>query len=100
MTQLEAGRTLQVAQGDTVVVCLAENPSTGYRWYFDATGALTPVGDEYASGAAALPGAAGERRLRFNAWAAGRHALSGALRRGWETGVAPQAAFSVVIEVR
>ena len=99
VTDVHSGSTVRVAPGDAVLVRLPESPTTGYRWQFDVAGALAVSGDTFASGSAA-PGAGGERTLRLVASAPGSHSLTAVLRRPWETGVAPQATFTVTVEVR
>jgi inhibitor of cysteine peptidase len=84
--------------GDAVVVRLPENPTTGYRWQFDAAVGLTVSGESFSPGSAA-PGAAGERALRLVAAAPGTYLFTAALRRPWETGIPPQDTFSLSIEV-
>ncbi len=37
LTDADKGKTIQVHQGDEIVIQLKENPTTGYRWAIDKT---------------------------------------------------------------
>ena len=97
VTSAQNGATVTAGAGDTVVVRLPENPTTGYRWAVTAGG--SPSADTFRPGGSA-PGAAGERVLSFKAPASGTMRLELALRRAWETGGAAQSSFSVTIALR
>jgi inhibitor of cysteine peptidase len=92
------GCSMQAAVGDTLVVRLPENPTTGHQWQFALPAGLSVLADEMAA-AGGTPGAAGERMLRLRADAPGRHALSAQLRRSWEAGAPPTAQFAVTVDV-
>jgi inhibitor of cysteine peptidase len=98
VTKANAGDTVHVKTGDAVVVRLPENPTTGYRWQFDAVVGLTVSGESYSPGSSA-PGAAGERTLRLVAAAPGIYLFTAVMRRPWETDIPPQDMFSISIEV-
>jgi len=95
LTQAHSGQTVQAKPGDMVIIRLAENPTTGYRWEIAAGPVLS--GDEFAV-AGGAPGAGGERVLRFSVAGPGRTQVSAVLRRQWESGATPQARFDVMIE--
>jgi inhibitor of cysteine peptidase len=97
--QSHSGGSVVASAGDIIVLRLAENPTTGYRWHIDAALGLEPRGDEFAAMSSA-PGGAGERVLRFAAPTRGTTHIDATLRRPWETGAPPQARFAVLIEVR
>jgi inhibitor of cysteine peptidase len=82
------GRTLQVQTGGSVVLRLPENPSTGYRWAWQATdGTQVEVESEAFQAAPGLaPGAAGERVFQLRPRVAGVAVLRLVLRRPWEAG--------------
>jgi predicted secreted protein len=92
------GSSMQATIGDTLVVRLPENSTTGHQWQFELPEGLSLLADETAP-ARGAPGAAGERVLRLRADAPGRHALSAQLRRSWEAGAAPTAQFAVTVDV-
>jgi inhibitor of cysteine peptidase len=77
-------RTLRV--GDDLVVVLAENPTTGYRWQaeFDPV-VIEATGDRFEP-SSGLAGAPGVRSRGFRALAAGQTRLRLVNRRSWESG--------------
>jgi inhibitor of cysteine peptidase len=97
--EAQNGSTVAADVGDSLVVRLPENPTTGYRWQIDAATGLTLVADDSAR-ASSAPGAGGERQLRFTAPAPGVFRVEASLRRAWERDTEPQARFQVVIQVR
>ena len=65
LTEADAGRTVPVAPGEPMVVRLAENPTTGYRWSIPM--GLEVAADTYERGSEAgsprVAGAGGQRVL-------------------------------------
>ena len=98
LTEAQNGERVSATTGDILVLRLQENPTTGYRWEFQATGKLAQIGDDFITASAAT-GAGGERCLRFVVQASGVAHIEAVLRRSWEAGIAPQAVFKVSIEV-
>ena len=98
VTSAQNGGAVTVGAGDTVIVRLPENPTTGYRWQVVAGGA--PLGDDFMPASSGAAGAAGERVLRFSAPASGVMTLELDSRRAWEAGATPQARFAVTVTVR
>lgn len=76
--------------GDTLVVALPSNPSTGYRWALDRAPAavvLEPHGEAtYVPdpARAPMPGAGGTETFRYVAGAVGKTRLVLVYRRSWE----------------
>ncbi len=72
-TEEDAGSAFALVTGDTLVVRLAANPSTGYAWRVVSTNdALLPAaGDPVYATSADMPGAGGVDTFRFLAKAAG-----------------------------
>jgi predicted secreted protein len=73
VTEAEAGEDFALAVGDTLVVRLAANPTTGYDWRLVSTNAtlLPAAGDPQYAQAGELVGAGGVVTFRFLAEAAG-----------------------------
>jgi inhibitor of cysteine peptidase len=91
-----------VAGGEEVVLRLAENPTTGYRWEVTQSGVgeLRLIDDQFVAGAGlAAPGAGGHRVLRFAAGKPGGVQLVAVNKRAWESGVPPSntQVYSIVV---
>ena len=80
--------------GDTLVVYLPENPTTGYRWHASAGPQLVPSADQFTPQRDAAVGGGGIRTLRFTVVSAGSGKIELQLRRQWEVG-APQQSISI-----
>jgi inhibitor of cysteine peptidase len=96
VTQDESGGTISVSPGDTVLIKLHENPTTGYRWHIEAAHGLVLTDDDFVAGVGV--GAGGERRFRFAAASPGRASIAMSLGRFWDT--SPQARFELSVDVR
>lgn len=95
-----------LAAGDTLVVTLRANPSTGYSWALitaPAAAVLAASGEPTYSpdrtGGTPMPGAGGTATFRFAAVAAGSTRVVLAYRRGWETDVPPVETVTVDVTV-
>lgn len=82
---------LDVTVGDTVVLTLPENPTTGYRWSADpsADHRLSLRTDSLELSEQDRLGTPGIRKFVLGAGSEGRQILRLVLRRPWETTVAP-----------
>ena len=102
LTPAQHGGSVRAALGDTLLLRLPENPTTGYRWQFELPAGLGVSSDDFVMATSAA-GAGGERTLRLLASAPGLHRLAAALRRPWETsgaaGGEPAGLFVVTITV-
>ena len=99
----DAGREMQLKKGQTLVVTLEGNPTTGYSWEVAEPldeQVLRQVGEaEFKAESAAL-GAGGVQILRFETVNAGKTTLKLAYRRSWEKGVEPLETYSLQVVVR
>jgi len=97
------GREMQLKKGQTLVVTLEGNPTTGYSWEVAEPldeQVLRQAGEpEFKAESEAL-GAGGVQILRFEAVNAGKITLKLAYRRSWEKGVEPLNTFSLQVIVR
>jgi len=77
LTAQDSGRSLNVALHVTLIVELAENPTTGYRWQVLENGApvLRLSNDLFRRGSSAAVGAGGTRVLEFSTESAGAASL-------------------------
>lgn len=99
------GSQVQATRGQTLVVTLDSNPTTGYKWAVADVDkkVLTQVGDSVYEASNANPkivGAGGTETFRFQAADAGTTTLALFYRRSWETGVAPIKVFTVKVTVQ
>jgi inhibitor of cysteine peptidase len=94
----DRGREVTVAAGDRLVLRLPENPTTGFRWTWEAPNTIQVTRDENEPGSA--PGAAGVRVLELIAVEPGRAALELSCRRAWDPNVPPTDRFELTVEVR
>jgi inhibitor of cysteine peptidase len=102
-TIADAGREMQLKKGQTLVVTLEGNPTTGYSWEVAEPldeQVLRQVGEaEFEQESEAL-GAGGVQILRFEAVNAGKFTLKLVYHRPWEEGVEPLETYSLQIVVR
>ncbi len=92
----DAGRDTGLAVGDTLELCLSENPTTGYRWYMEWSGepVSTALDDTYEP-SADRPGSGGRHCWRFQAVRTGRATLTARSHRHWEQGESQTLTFAV-----
>jgi len=96
------GRQVELQKGQTLVITLESNPTTGYRWEvveIDES-ILRQIGEaEFKPESEAL-GAGGTETFRFEATNAGQMALKLVYHRPWEEGEEPLETFSLQVVVR
>ena len=97
------GHEKQLKKGQTLVVTLEGNPTTGYSWEVAEPldeQVLRQAGEpEFKQESEAL-GAGGVQILRFEAVNAGQTTLKLAYRRSWEKDVEPLETYSIQVVVR
>jgi inhibitor of cysteine peptidase len=100
--QPDAGRTISLKTGDTLLVELDGNITTGFNWIPAPQDPLllSQVGDAAVTPESNLPGAPGRIVLQFKAVAQGQTLLHLDYKRSWETGVAPEKSFEVTVVVK
>lgn len=82
------GDSISVAEGETFVVALESNPTTGYEWTAAANPNATFVKSEMVT-SSTLVGAPGTQQLTFRATAVGSSTLTLGYARSFEPGVPP-----------
>jgi predicted secreted protein len=100
ITEKDDGMPVKVVVGDTLVVRLASNPTTGYEWqtikldtdYLQSTG--EPI---YESPSTRMPGAGGTQVFTFTTLKPGKSSLALAYMRSWET--KPIKAFAIIVQI-
>ena len=103
LTELNAGSSVAIAQDGTLILALASNPSTGYRWEVTSLpGFLEQQGEpSYVPPGSTQPvlGASGTEVFTFEAVQAGAATLELAYRRSFESGPAERT-FSIEVQVQ
>ncbi len=106
LSEQDSGTAISLRPGDSVVISLSSNPSTGYRWQADAANspsiALQQGAPLYVPGAnAGMPGAGGTEVITLVAAEAGTADYRFVYARPWETDVTPQPddVFTVTLTV-
>jgi len=84
---------IQARVGDLLVLELAENPTTGYRWQVPPDAQAVLISEEYLPPVSSAAGAGGKRILKLRVAVAGEHVIRLQLRREWET--AAQETFEI-----
>ena len=101
LTQADEGKSFKVHRDDVVVICLPENPTTGYQWAIDELneGILELEESEFNLASDAGIGGGGEKRLRFKAKGPGITHVALKLSREWEGDVPASQRYDVTIQV-
>ncbi len=95
------GGQVSLKVGETLVVALASNPSTGYSWEIAELDQLVlKLTKEDFKVDSDLVGAPGTQLFFFEALKVGQTSLQIVYHRPWETGVEPTDTFSIAVQVR
>lgn len=96
------GGQVALEVGQTLVLSLESNPTTGYQWQIaELDEAILKQTDyEYEADQPVLVGSGGKEVWRFQAQSSGSTTLSLGYKRSWEEGVEPIQAFTVEVLVR
>jgi inhibitor of cysteine peptidase len=94
------GQTIHLAIGQSIEICLEENPTTGFRWQLMANyeAGCGMVSDAFVH-KGARPGRGGEHRWIFEAVRSGGCDIELRYRRGWGNPVEPERMFRIRVEV-
>jgi len=98
-----SGKQVELSVGQTLVVTLASNVTTGYSWSLtensDGT-VLNKTGNEYISPQTTLIGAGGKEEWTFKALKKGNSTISMVYSRPWETDTPPAQTFDLTVVVK
>ena len=99
LTQGDNGKTIELAVGEKLVIRLAENPTTGYRWAVEpgGEGFFDPPGSEFVQTPDAKIGEGGIRVFSFEAIKPGKSSLAIKHWRAWQGESSVTARFRVDI---
>lgn len=100
--EADAGKTVELRSGESLVVSLQGNITTGFTWVPAAQdpAQLKQVGDAVVTPESDAIGAGGVIVLRFEAVATGQTVLRLEYKRPWETDVAPLQTYEVTVVVK
>lgn len=101
LREQDAGRTIELRQGDRLDIVLGGNPTTGYQWEqtAGAPAILRPAGAPTFTPDSQAVGAGGSVTLPFEAAGAGETTLTLIYHRSFEPAVPPLQTFTVTIRV-
>jgi len=101
LTAADNGSEIELKKGQTLVITLEANPTTGYTWEIAELGeqVLRQVGEIEFKPESELIGAGGVQIIRFEVVNAGRATLKLVYHRPWETDVEPLRTFSIQVVV-
>jgi inhibitor of cysteine peptidase len=101
LDEKDDGTTSTVRAGDTLIVSLRSNASTGYTWRIAQNDQehLRPLGEAYDQPTHAMPGAPGRQVFRFQARSPGRSTLRLDYVRPWEKNTPPAETFSIAVTI-
>jgi inhibitor of cysteine peptidase len=101
LTEIDAGRTIELRAGDRLSVHLSGNPTAGYSWELAVVDrqVLAPLGDPAYRASSPAIGAGGFFAFEFRAAAGGRTDLRLVYRRPWEKRRRPAQSFAVTVVV-
>ena len=99
----ESGKQIELSPGDSLVVTLDSNPSTGFSWAVSRIsneGIVNKVSNEFKGADTGMVGAGGQEIWTFKALDKGTSTIEMKYVRPWETGVEPAATFNVTVVVK
>jgi len=102
ISESDTGKTIRLKKGETLVVTLQGNVTTGYRWEIESQQPpphLQQIGHPEVTPASELAGAPGTIVLKFTAIKAGQAPLKLIYHRAWEKGVPPAKTYEVTVVV-
>lgn len=98
-----SGKQVELSVGQTLVVTLASNITTGYSWSLtdnSDSSVLSEIGNEYIAPQTTLMGAGGEEKWTFKALEKGTSIISMEYSRPWEKDTPPAEAFNLTVIVK
>jgi inhibitor of cysteine peptidase len=84
VSERDNGRTIGARVGDTILLKLQENPSTGYTWTLSVTPGLTVTRDQHSPSILRRMGAPGTHEWQIRVMQSGEQTISAVYSRAWE----------------
>ena len=105
VTDADNGKAVTLTAGQTLIVRLASNPTTGYEWQLQSADAavIKPVGEAGFTPAPAptgMVGTGGIAEWRFEAVGEGTTTLTLSYQRPWEQNATPEQTFTLTVTVK
>jgi len=100
-TENNSASSVRAVKGDTIVIMLEENPTTGYSWNLSAGSGLALLDDQYVQDPAVegMTGAGGVRNWTFEVTEDGVQNVSAIYKRSWENITGDEDIFELTVEV-
>jgi inhibitor of cysteine peptidase len=102
LTEADNGKSFSIGVGDSLVITLPGNPSTGYSWEVksvDSTILVVAGEAQFVSDNTNMVGSGGTLTFTFDAKKTGSSTLELVYLRPWETGVDPLGTFTIQVVV-
>ena len=99
----DSGKQIELSPGDSLVVTLDSNPSTGFSWSISAISneaAIDDVSNEFKGADTGMMGAGGQEVWTFEALDKGTSTIEMQYSRSWETEVEPAGTFNITVVVK
>jgi len=103
LRETDTGRTIELKRGDTLIVELEGNPTTGFTWEVASVDAsiLKQEGDyEFEADKPGVPGSGGTFTFTFGAEGAGQTELQMVYHQAWDEETPPSKTFEVTVMVQ
>jgi len=98
-----SGKQVELSVGQSLIVTLVSNPSTGYSWSLadnSNESVLSNTGDEYIAPQTTLMGTPGSEKWTFKALKKGTSIISMEYIRPWEDNTPPAETFNLTVVVK
>ncbi len=99
LSEKDDGKTISARIGDTFLLKLPENPSTGYTWQISVTPGLIVTGEGFYPSVLRRIGAPGTREWQIRVTGPGDQTISAVYMRPWESTVNSAREFTLFITI-